>query len=325
MRLETDLLAKQVSDCLSRRISFSRAENCTSSLPERTKEKVMRRTTWVAPLALLAALATSPAPAQEASTKSIAATAAEADNFGTLVAAVKAAGLLDTLAGQGPFTVLAPTDEAFAKLPEGTVESLLKPENKEKLISILKLHVASGALTSDMAEPDGSFPSLEGTGVKVDVDGDKITVGGAKVLKADIECSNGVIHVIDSVILPSSSISPEQLVGKWVYTKAVKNGQVRSGDDLEGQSVDITKDTWTLNGEAEFVMDFVIDDSATPNKIKFTITKSPFGAGMSTGGIIKMQGDDLVVCYSARGGEAPSEFASEANSSLNLFYLKKSE
>ena len=162
----------------------------------------MKRIALIAPLALLAALTTSLAPAQAASTKSIAATAAEAGNFGTLVAAVKAAGLLDTLAGQGPFTVLAPTDEAFAKLPDGTVESLLKPENKEKLISILKLHVASGTLTSDMAEPDGSFPSLEGTGVKVDVDGDKITVGGATVVKADIECSNGVIHVVEGVLLP---------------------------------------------------------------------------------------------------------------------------
>lgn len=257
--------------------------------------------------------------------KSIPETAVEAGNFKTLVTAVKAAGLLEALSGNGPFTVLAPTDEAFAKLPEGTVESLLKPENKEKLAAILKLHVAAGKLTSDMAEPGADFPTLAGTGLKVNVEDGKVSVGTANVVKADIACSNGVIHVIDSVLLPATAVEPKMLVGKWTYTKAVKDGVKKTAEELAGQSVDITLKSWTLNGEAKFVMEYEIDATATPNKIKFTITESPFGAGMSTGGLIKMDGDDLIVCYAAQGGDAPAKFAAEANSGVNMFYLTKSK
>ncbi|MGI9471670.1 MAG: fasciclin domain-containing protein [Rubripirellula sp.] len=285
----------------------------------------MKRTALFASLAVLSLILMKPSFAQDSNTKTIPETALAAGNFETLVAAVKAAGLLDTLAGEGPFTVLAPTDEAFAKLPEGTVESLLKPENKEKLIAVLKLHVAAGKLTSEMAEPGGNFPTLAGSPLKVDVQGEKITVGSAEVLKADIDCSNGVIHVIDTVLLPSTSVDPEKLVGTWTYAKSVANGTTKTAEQLEGQSVTVTPKTWTLNGEAEFVMDYEIDDAVTPNTVKFTITKSPFGAGMSASGLIKMDGEHVVVCYSARGGDAPTDFASEANSGMNLFHLKKSE
>jgi uncharacterized surface protein with fasciclin (FAS1) repeats len=131
-------------------------------------------------------------------------TASGADNFKTLVAAVKAAGLVETLKGAGPFTVLAPTDEAFAKLPEGTVESLLKPENKDKLIAILTYHVIAGkAMAADVVKLDGkSVKTVEGGMVKVTVDGSDVKVDNAKVIKADIACSNGVIHAIDTVIMP---------------------------------------------------------------------------------------------------------------------------
>ena len=115
-----------------------------------------------------------------AQTKTIPETAVEAGQFKTLVAAVKAAGILDKLSSEGPFTVLAPTDKAFERLPKGTVKSLLKPENKDKLVAILKLHVAKGELTSDMAEPGGDFPSLAGL-LKVNVKGKKIMVGAATV------------------------------------------------------------------------------------------------------------------------------------------------
>lgn len=257
--------------------------------------------------------------------KTIAETAADAGQFTKLVAAVKAAGLLKTLSGNGPFTVLAPTDEAFAKLPKGTVESLLNPENKEKLATILKLHVASGELTSDMATDGAEFPTLEGAKLMVAVDGKKVTVGGASVVKADIACSNGVIHVIDTVLLPAAAIDPKSLVGKWTYARAVKNGEKRSADDLAGQTVEITEKTWTLGGEAKFVMDYKIDAKSSPNKIKFTITESPFGAGMSTGGVINMDGELLVVCYAGQGGDAPEEFKSETGSGNHLFYLKKSK
>ena len=136
--------------------------------------------------------------------KDIVDTAVEAGGFKTLVAAVKAAGLVDALKGEGPFTVLAPTDEAFAKLPEGTVESLLKPENKDKLVAILTYHVIPAkAMAGDVVKLDGkSVKSLQGGAINVTVDGATVMVNNAKVIKTDIACTNGVIHVIDTVILP---------------------------------------------------------------------------------------------------------------------------
>jgi len=129
-------------------------------------------------------------------------TAVAAGSFTTLVAAVTAAGLVDTLKGAGPFTVFAPTDEAFAALPAGTVDELVKPENKDKLTAILTLHVLSGAVhAADIAGKTLSPASVNGEAL--DVDGtDGVTVNGAKVVSADIACTNGVIHVIDAVLLP---------------------------------------------------------------------------------------------------------------------------
>ena len=131
-------------------------------------------------------------------------TAVAAGSFGTLVAAVKAADLVATLKGTGPFTVFAPTDEAFAALPAGTVESLIKPENKAKLTSILTLHVLPGkVMSTDVAGKKLSPKSVGGEELHVDGT-DGVHVNGAKVVKADIACTNGVIHVIDKVILPAS-------------------------------------------------------------------------------------------------------------------------
>jgi uncharacterized surface protein with fasciclin (FAS1) repeats len=129
-------------------------------------------------------------------------TAVAAGSFNTLVAAVTAADLVDTLKGAGPFTVFAPSDDAFAKLPAGTVEDLVKPENKDKLVAILTLHVLSGAVhAADVAGKTLSPASVNGEAL--DVDGtDGVTVNGAKVVAADIACTNGVIHVIDTVLLP---------------------------------------------------------------------------------------------------------------------------
>ena len=129
-------------------------------------------------------------------------TAVGAGNFTTLVAAVKAAGLVDTLKGPGPFTVFAPTDEAFGKLPAGTVESLLKPENKQKLADILKYHVVAGDVRAADVVNLSSAKTVQGADVKVKVEGSTVMINNAKVVKADIPCSNGVIHVIDTVILP---------------------------------------------------------------------------------------------------------------------------
>ncbi len=129
-------------------------------------------------------------------------TAVSAGSFNTLVAAVQAAGLVDTLKGDGPFTVFAPTDEAFSALPAGTVEDLLKPENKEKLIAVLTYHVVPGKVMS--GDVSGKMLSVETVqGSTVDVNGmNGVSVDGANVISANIETTNGVIHVIDQVILP---------------------------------------------------------------------------------------------------------------------------
>lgn len=135
--------------------------------------------------------------------KDIVAVASGADNFKTLVAAVKAAGLVETLQAKGPFTVFAPTDEAFAKLPAGTVEDLLKPENKGKLAAILKYHVVPGRLlAADVKTTEAK--TAQGQSVKLEVSAAGVTVDNAKVVKADLLAENGVIHVIDTVILPRS-------------------------------------------------------------------------------------------------------------------------
>lgn len=129
-------------------------------------------------------------------------TAVAAGSFNTLVAAVKAADLGETLKGEGPFTVFAPTDEAFAKLPEGTLESLLKPENKAQLQAILTYHVVPGnVMASDVVGLD-SAKTVNGQSLSIAVEGDSVMVDSAKVVTTDISCSNGVIHVIDSVVLP---------------------------------------------------------------------------------------------------------------------------
>jgi uncharacterized surface protein with fasciclin (FAS1) repeats len=135
--------------------------------------------------------------------KDLVAVAAGADNFKTLVAAVKAAGLVETLQGKGPFTIFAPTDAAFAKLPAGTVESLLKPENKEKLVAILTYHVVPGkVLAADVKS--GEAKTAQGQSVKLVVSDTGVTVDNAKVVKTDVLAENGVIHVIDTVILPKA-------------------------------------------------------------------------------------------------------------------------
>ena len=151
-------------------------------------------------LALTTAMAISaPAFAQDA--KDIVDTAVGAGNFTTLVAAVEAAGLVETLKGEGPFTVFAPTDAAFAALPAGTVEDLLKPENKDKLVAILTYHVVPGKVMSTDLSEGLKAATVQGGEVTITLDGGA-KVNGAVISTADIEASNGVIHVIDSVILP---------------------------------------------------------------------------------------------------------------------------
>lgn len=127
---------------------------------------------------------------------------AVAADFKTLVAAVKAADLVDTLKGAGPFTVFAPTDEAFAKLPAGTLDDLLKPENKAKLRSILTYHVLAGKVMAQDAMKLKSAKTVQGGNLTIETTGGKVTIQGAEVIRADVAATNGVIHVIDKVLLP---------------------------------------------------------------------------------------------------------------------------
>lgn len=143
--------------------------------------------------------ATVPARAQD---KDIVDTAVAAGSFGTLAKALQAAGLVETLKGPGAFTVFAPTDDAFAKLPAGALDDLLKPENKKKLIAVLTYHVAPGKVTAAEVVKLKSAKTVNGKSITIASGSGGVTVDGAKVVKTDVMASNGVIHVIDSVILP---------------------------------------------------------------------------------------------------------------------------
>ena len=136
------------------------------------------------------------------SEKDIVDTAAAAGSFGTLVKAVAAADLADALKGKGPFTVFAPTDQAFANLPEGALADLLKPENKATLQSILKYHVATGRIMSTDVVKQGIVKTLNGQMLTIHAEEEAVTINGAKIVRTDIQCTNGVIHVIDAVVMP---------------------------------------------------------------------------------------------------------------------------
>jgi len=154
-------------------------------------------------LVVLTVLATAATAAPKHSgEKDIVDTAVTAGQFNTLAKALQWAGLVDTLKGKGPFTVFAPTDAAFAKLPAGTLDDLLKPENKQKLVAILTYHVVPGDVKAAQALQKKQLKTVEGQSVTISMNGGSAMVDNAKIVKTDIVCANGVIHVIDSVILP---------------------------------------------------------------------------------------------------------------------------
>jgi len=161
----------------------------------------MFRRTFITLTALTAVSFTAATQVFAGQSKDIVDTAVSAGSFGTLVAAVEAAGLVETLKGDGPFTVFAPTDEAFAALPEGTVESLLQPENKDQLVAILTYHVVPGKVMSTDLSNGMSATTVQGGDITVDLS-EGVKINEASVVSADVQASNGVIHVIDSVILP---------------------------------------------------------------------------------------------------------------------------
>ena len=152
--------------------------------------------------AALVIAAAAPRQMVHAETANIVDMAVAAGSFKTLAKALEAADLVTTLTGPGPFTVFAPTDEAFAKLPKGTIEELLKPENKAKLTAILTYHVVPGKVMAADVVKVKSAKTVQGGSISVNAAGGKVTVDGANVVKADIGASNGVIHVVDSVLMP---------------------------------------------------------------------------------------------------------------------------
>jgi uncharacterized surface protein with fasciclin (FAS1) repeats len=169
--------------------------------------------------------------------KDIVDTAIAAGSFKTLVSAVAKAGLVETLKGPGPFTVFAPTDEAFAKLPEGTLESLLKPENKQKLIEILTFHVVAGRVTAADAQGLPVADTVQGTSLLIATTSTGVTVDGATVVKADIMATNGVIHVIDRVLLPKDIVETARLAGQFTTLLAAVEAAdlvdaLKKSDDL---------------------------------------------------------------------------------------------
>ena len=152
---------------------------------------------WIALPALVSGCVSIPS-------KDIVATAQSAPDLSTLVTAVKAAGLVDTLQGAGPFTVFAPKNEAFAALPAGTLDNLLKPENKDQLVEILKGHVVAGEFLAKDLSDGQMLTDLNGNSITVHIADGVVTVSGSKVVQADVPCTNGVVHIIDAVILPPS-------------------------------------------------------------------------------------------------------------------------
>ena len=173
----------------------------SSSLPMLTLNRSLRAGVAALSLSLLASTSAF-AGGTTMPSKDIVETAVSAGSFKTLTAALEAAGLVETLKGKGPFTVFAPTDEAFAKLPEGTVKSLLKPENKQKLTAILTYHVVAGNVKAADVIKLSSAKTLNGQSVMIKVVGGKVLINGATVVKADIAATNGTIHVIDTVLMP---------------------------------------------------------------------------------------------------------------------------
>lgn len=174
--------------------------------------------------------------AEGSSAKNIVATAVEAGSFKTLATALEAAGLVETLQGNGPFTVFAPSDEAFAKLPAGTVDTLLKPENKQRLIAVLTYHVVPGKVMAADVVKLNAAATVNGQRVDVKIDGDTVRIDQARVVAADIACSNGVIHVIDQVVLPSADSIPATAENAGTFktllaaAKAAGLVEVLSGD-----------------------------------------------------------------------------------------------
>ncbi|NCG18177.1 MAG: fasciclin domain-containing protein [Rhodobacterales bacterium] len=232
-------------------------------------------------------------------------------SFGTLVAAVGAAGLAETLQSEGPFTVFAPTDEAFAALPEGTVADLLKPENKGKLTAILTYHVVAGKVMAADVKP-GAVPSVEGDTIDITIQDGKVMVDGATVVLADVKAPNGVIHVIDQVIMPEAKPVAAPPPPKVMNIVNVASGAGSFGTLLA--AADAAGLVETLSGagpltvfaptdEAFAALGATVDELLKPeNKAKLAsiltyhvVAGKVMAADLASGKVATVQGSDLKV------------------------------
>jgi len=189
----------------------------------------------------LIALITSTAlvTAEKPGKKDLVDTAIAAGSFKTLTAALKAGGLVEALRGKGPLTVFAPTDEAFAKLPEGTVEALLKPENKAQLVDILTYHVVNGRVPAKKALKLNSATALNKKDLTLQVKDKALYLNDSKVVKADIKCTNGIIHVVDSVLLPPKSTKTSKTATQGLMAMAIEKGVRLFNHGQHGACADI--------------------------------------------------------------------------------------
>jgi len=191
-----------------------------------------------------------------------------AGSFTTLVAAVKAAGLADTLSGKGPFTVFAPTDEAFAKLGKDTIADLLKPENKQKLTAILTYHVVGDRVPAEKVVATKSLTSLQGQSLAIVVDGGKVKVNGANVVKTDVNGSNGVIHVIDTVLMPRNESIVDVAAKAGSFTTLLAAAQAAGLADTLAKDGPFTVFAPTDEAFAKLGKDAIADLLKPENKAK---------------------------------------------------------
>lgn len=236
-------------------------------------------------------------------------TAVKAGSFKTLVAAVQAAGLVDTLKGSGPFTVFAPTDEAFAKIPADVIQNLLKPENKAQLTSILTYHVVPGRVTARAAFGVSSAATVNGQHVDVVASLTGITVDGAKVLTTDIQCSNGVIHVIDTVIMPATANIPETATAAGTFNTLLAAAQAAGLVDALSSKGPLTVFAPTDEAFAALPAGTVASLLEPANKAKLAailkyhvVSGRVFAADAIKAGTAKtLQGQNVAISYSADG------------------------
>lgn len=229
---------------------------------------------------VLVAFSAATLPAAE---KDIVDTAVSAGSFKTLVAAVKAAGLVDTLKGKGPFTVFAPTDEAFAKLPKSAIADLLKPENKAQLQAILTYHVVPGKVMAGDLLNVGEAKSVQGSPVKF-----SLSVENAKIIKTDIACSNGVIHVIDSVIMPPKKAVKAAAIPRKMIQQVVAKGSQLYNTGNHCQCADLYTKTMTHLTKMKGL------DVATREKIDHTLQVASTSPDSSKRAWVLRQGLDSV-------------------------------